>query len=283
MNRILKWIGIVIGGLIGLIVIAALGMFVIGRNRLNNAPEVALKPVNVASGDAAHGEHLYQHVSACAGCHIENQEGEIFIEDGTVGVVTAPNLTSSHLTEYSDEDWERAIRHGIGGDGRTLIAMPSVHYQHISDSDLADMIAYLKSVPAVESDYGLRQLAFPGNIIFGNMAWGTLPVNNIDHENVGGAVVVGVSAEYGEYLSQIGACRECHGPDLMGPTDPNVPQGPALSGAATWSQDEFITAIRTGVTPAGVTMSEEMPWDEYSGMTDDELTAFWMYLATLSE
>ncbi len=284
MKRILKWIGIVLGGLIGLLLVVGIGLFVIGRNRLNNAPEVAVKAVSSAAGDPVHGERIARGKAACISCHGANFEGEPFIDEPPIGYVPAPNLTAGGVgADFSDEDWERAIRHGVGGDGRTLVTMPSAQYAHMTDDDLADLIAYLKTLPTVASAVTERNLMVGGNIIFGNLAWSSWAVNTIDHANVGDDVTVGVSAEYGEYLSYIGACRECHGADLLGADDPDAPQGPTLAAAANWSEADFITALRTGVTPTGTQLSDEMPWIEYKEATDDELSALWMYVATLGE
>ncbi len=284
MKHILKWIGIILGSLIGLILIVGIGMFMVGRNRLNNAPEVAVVSVSSADGDPEHGQHIAHAVSACVGCHGENFEGKPFIDEAPIGYVPAPNLTATGLgADYSDEDWARAIRHGVGSDGRTLVAMPSSQYAHMSDSDLADLIAYFKTVPDVENAVTERSFMVGGNVIFGNLAWSSWPVNAVDHENVGNDATVGVSSEYGEYLSHMGACRDCHGADLLGADAPDAPQGPTLEPIGSWSQDDFITAIRTGITPSGSEMSAEMPWREYSGQTDDELVALWMYLGELGE
>ena len=98
-------------------------------------------------------------------------------------------------------------------------------------------------------------------------------------------VPAGTTAEYGEYLSRIAACRDCHGHNLAGGEDPNAPTGPNLTPGggftAYQTEDDFIKVIRTGETPGGRTLSEEMPWKEYQGMTDDELKALFAYLKSL--
>ena len=69
---------------------------------------------------------------------------------------------------------------------------------------------------------GERKLQVPGTLIFGLMAYNSTACQSIDHATVGGsAPPAGVTAEYGEYLSQIGACRDCHAANLAGNTDPN--------------------------------------------------------------
>jgi len=59
---------------------------------------------------------------------------------------------------------------------------------------------------------------------------------------------------------------------------PNLTPGGEL---ASWSEVDFFTAIRTGVTPSGHKLSEEMPWQNFGQMTDDELKAVWLYLQSL--
>jgi mono/diheme cytochrome c family protein len=90
--------------------------------------------------------------------------------------------------------------------------------------------------------------------------------------------------EYGEYIAQIAACRECHGNDLAGGTNQGAPIGPNLTpgGAfAAYREEDFLTVFHTGVTPGGRTLSEEMPWMNYGKMTDDELKALFMYLQSV--
>jgi cytochrome c553 len=294
MKRILKWLAIVLGVLIGLIVVAVGVTFLVGRNRLANAPTVAVKAVAVPSDpdSVTQGAHLAHAVTDCVGCHGENLAGTVFLEDPTIGLIAATNLTSGDGgvgSEYTDEDWARAIRHGIAADGRTLAVMPSNAYAHLSDEDLGALIAYLKAVPPVNNELPPRQISFPGTMIFGVLAYGDHAVSKIDHENVGMIKPAeGHTAEYGAYLISIGACHDCHGPGLAGrsaeeaqngpPPGPNLTPASELSG---WREADFITAMRDGTTPTGRQMSEVMPWRAYGQMTDTELQAVWAYLKTL--
>jgi mono/diheme cytochrome c family protein len=289
MKRVLKWLGIIV---VVLVVLVGVLHFV-GKARLEKAPEVATRPVTVPT-DAeaiARGEHLANDVSLCVGCHGADFSGDVFL-DGEIGMyVAAPNLTSGQGgvgATLSDADWERAIRHGVGGNGRTLVIMPSNLYSHYSDEDMGALIAYLKQVPAVDSDWKLRQVGFPGSILGGIMGYAEFThIGRIDHEQVGvAAPAEGATAEFGEYLSQIGACRECHGPNLAGNFTPDTsPMGPNLTPSGElqgWAQADFVTLIRTGVKPTGTQVdTEQMPWDMYSRMTDVELEALWAYLQSL--
>jgi cytochrome c553 len=90
----------------------------------------------------------------------------------------------------------------------------------------------------------------------------------------------------GEYLAR--GCQGCHGAGLVGgpPPDPTSPEAPNLTPAASalgdWTEDDFLTAIRTGVTPTGRELdSQYMPWPSYAKLSDDELRALWLYLSSL--
>ncbi|MCB0155012.1 MAG: c-type cytochrome [Anaerolineae bacterium] len=293
MKKILKWIGLIVGVLVVLLVVLVGGLHFLGSSRLAQAPAVAVTPLDIPTDEAAlaRGQHLAEVVSLCSDCHTENFGGQVFIDEAPIGVVTAPNLTSGQGgvgASYTDEDWVRAIRHGIGADGRTLVTMPSNAFAHLSDEDLGALIAYLKTVPPADNDLPERAIMFPGTIIFGVLGYGSMPVSLIDHSAVASvsAPPEGVTAEYGGYLAEIGGCTECHGANLAGLTDPNgPPPGPNLTPGgelAGWSEADFFTTIRTGTTPSGRNLDpEQMPWPWIARMTDDELSAIWQFLQSL--
>ena len=289
MKRVLKWIGIVLAVLV---VLAGVLHFV-GKGRLEKAPEVTTRPVDVPTDTEAmaRGEFLVHNVSGCIFCHGDNLEGDVLLDGELGSYIPAPNLTSGQGgigATYSDADWELALRHGVGADGRTLVIMPSRFYAHYSDEDMGAMIAYLKQVPPVDSDLQPRRMGFPGTVLGGVVGYNEFTqVGRIDHEQVGqNSPAEGATAEYGEYLSQIGMCRECHAENLAGnvgedgpPPGPNLTPGGELQG---WTEDDFITLIRTGVKPTGTEIDGEMmPWEMYRNLSDTELQALWAYFQSL--
>jgi len=50
---------------------------------------------------------------------------------------------------------------------------------------------------------------------------------------------------------------------------------------SSWSEEDFFKTMRTGVTPGGRQLNEEMPWKYFGQMSDDELRAMWLYLKSL--
>ncbi|MEZ4736322.1 MAG: cytochrome c [Caldilineaceae bacterium] len=289
MKRMLKWSGIILGSLIVLLAIAAVVLNRVGNGRLAAAPDVPVKAVEVPTDEAAiaTGQRLAA-ISSCIECHGADLRGTVFVDEAPIGYIPAPNLTGGQGGvggTYSDADWAGAIRHGVGADGRTLVLMPSYHYAAYSDDDLGALIAYLKAVPAVDNDLGPRKLSFPGAIIFGVLAYSDWSVGKIDHAAVGSdSPAAAPSAAYGEYLAATASCGSCHGEALTGNPGSDSPPGPNLTpgGAlATWTEADFITALRTGQTPDGRELRAEMPWRGYAQMTETELRALWAYLQTL--
>lgn len=289
MNSVLKWILIVVGALVALVLVAVLGLFLMGSNKLSRDYQVQIDPVTVPADGAAleRGEHLVEAVGVCIGCHGEDLGGAEFLNDPGFAVVYAPNLTPGNGgvgVQYEDEDWVLAIRHGVGGDGRGLIGMPSQHYTHFGDEDLGAMVAYLKTLPPVDRQIPVRQGALPAKIFVGLGAFPLAP-DLIDHQMERSSPSIEDERAYGGYLSYVAVCRDCHAANLAGNTDPNGPPlGPNITPGgelSDWTEEDFITALRTGRTPEGGQITEEMPWLEYRNMTDAELSALWAYLSSL--
>jgi mono/diheme cytochrome c family protein len=88
----------------------------------------------------------------------------------------------------------------------------------------------------------------------------------------------------------LAGCTDCHGPALDGvpgggggPPADVPPPNLTLSGeVGQWTQEQFVNTIRTGITPSGRQLSDEMPWKVYGGMVDEDLQAVYAYLHTLT-
>ncbi|MCA1816259.1 MAG: cytochrome c [Acidobacteria bacterium] len=113
----------------------------------------------------ARGEYLVKGVVGCYECHTKTDatrdpparvapdgSGALFINQADLRVV-APNITPDRETgigAWSDDALARAVREGIGHDGRTLFpAMPYPFFRHMSDEDLAAIYAYLRTLKPV--------------------------------------------------------------------------------------------------------------------------------------
>jgi len=292
--KVFKWIGIVLGGLVALLLIAAGVVYILSEARFNKTYDVKVEAVSIPTDSEAiaYGEHITR-IRGCKGCHGEDLSGQIEFEDPMVGVIANANLTGgagSEVINYSDEDWVRSIRHGVGPDGEPLIIMPSQQHYVMSDEDLGALLAYIKSLPPVDNKLPELKMALPIRALFLTGQVDVLvPTELIDHDAPHPpAPARGVTAEYGKYLSRL--CSICHGPGFSGgplpisaPGEPpplNLTQGGELIG---WTADDFRITMRTGTTPSGYKLDDEyMPWKTiFRYMTDEELEAIWLYLQSL--
>lgn len=285
-----RWTLITLGSLVGLLAIAFVILYARGTAKANQRYDIAVTvpPIPTDAAAIARGEHIATSFGICANCHGNNLGGKNEFAIPGMLTIPTPNLTSGVGgigSFYTDEDWVRAIRHGVGHDGRALFFMLQA-FNNWSDTDLGVLIAYLKQVPPVDNELPPRSFAALGRVMMGTGMVPPVSVDLIDHNTPPPAAPEpGVTVAYGEYLAR--TCTECHGAQLngmpFGPPGEEVPSPNLTPGGelATWSEQDFFNTIRGGVNPSGKTLSIDMPWLYYGRMTDEELKAVWMYLQSL--
>lgn len=293
MKKFLKWIGIVLGSLIGLVLIAGVVLYLIGNSRMNKTYD--FPPSNIAiPTDAAsieYGKHRAE--TLCEGCHGADLSGiNNWFAAGPLGTIDSANLTSGEGgvgREFtSDEDYVRAIRHGIDPEGKPIFMPAVVSTANLSDEDLGAIIAYVKSVPPVDHKTTGNHFTPLAKILYVLGVLPRFPAETVSHAVHVTAPARGVTPEYGEYMVNTNDCHLCHGPNLNGGTypdptikkiSPNLTPGGELAG---WTEEDFVNTIRNGKTPGGHALDPElMPWKSYRNMSDDELKAIFMYLQSL--
>jgi mono/diheme cytochrome c family protein len=254
---------------------------------------VALPPLAIPTDSAsiARGSHLVRSFGGCIECHGENLAGKVVVDDPAFGRLYGPNLTRGRGGiggTRSDADLVRAIRHGVGPTGHALVMMPSLDYVHFTDADLAAVVSYEKSVPAVDN---VQPAVRVGPVARALMLAGKLPLLNaerIDHaQPMATGVTPAVTAAYGSYIAQIG-CTGCHGPQLAGGRietgPPDWPLAANLTPAGRvkdWSDAQLAQFFRTGVRPDGSPANVVMPIRLTKNFTDDEIRALTLYLRSL--
>jgi len=127
------------------------------------------------------GEYLVHAVARCMECHskyemkAEHKKGEppvllskegagaVLLEQGDLRIV-APNITSdpeTGLGKWSDDAIARAIREGIADDGLALFpVMPYEHFRYLSEEDLASVVVFIRSLPAVRNQLPPSKIPF---------------------------------------------------------------------------------------------------------------------------
>jgi len=238
----------------------------------------------------ARGTYLARGPLACFRCHSDRDwsqpgappihgsegAGHNFSDEDKPWLV-APNLTSDPETgvgRWTDDMLARAIREGIGHDGRLL--SPNMWYRafaSLSDEDLASVVVYLRSLPPIRNV--LPQTRIP---LARKLRYVGLP------EPILAPVVVDVSTpqKRGEYLANIADCAGCHtswyhpdapmftklfaggnsidGPNHFSIVSPNITFAP--SGIGYYDPELFIAVMRTGHVKARA-LHSTMPWAWY--------------------
>ncbi len=285
---LVKASGLILSGLLTLVFAVVSLVAVIGLVKMegHHANPVADLKVSGTPEQIARGEQL---AWGCADCHSPTLDlplsgsTENLISDGPpLGVLYATNLTpAGPLSGWNDGEIVRAIREGIGQDGRSLIAMPSQAYRHLSDADVQALVAYLRSQPAIENPQPPRNLNLLAALFLGA---GLFPPSA--QAPVGSVTTppAGPTAEYGGYLVAAGGCADCHGAKLDGvPPNSFVPPAPPLKPfAAGMSEAQFMAVFREGRRIDGSPVAEGMPWKNIGKtMSDDDLRAVQAYLRAL--
>lgn len=255
-------------------------------NRTYNIQPVTFSPAIHA--DAKAGEHIVRVRNGCAECHGDNLAGGKVIDDPAMGLIYAPNLTPAVLKDWSDGEIARAIRHGVGKNGHALLVMPSDDFIHFSEQDLANVVAFLRSLPPVEQASTPSRMGPVASALLVTGQAPLLPAEGLNHAApFPQAVPEGDTAAFGAYLAQT-VCMGCHQPNLKGGKiasgPPDWPEAANLTQAGNlghWSEADFLKAMRSGVTPQGVTIRPPMPIKMTSQFTDLELKALWKYLQTM--
>jgi len=294
MKTFLKWVGIALGGLVGILVVALAVLYGMGQARLNKKYDVPVQMVEIPSDEEslAEGKRIFQY-RGCEACHGEDLQGLVYLDNPAIGQVVTPNLTSGQggiSEQRTDEDLIRAIKHGVRFDGTPLLFMTSTEFYFLSDADLGKVLAHIRSMPPVDNEIQPSKLSTTGFIVMNVVKTITfLPAELIPHNQTPpSAPEPGVTAEYGEYLSL--SCRVCHGPTYSGgkitgfpdewPAAPNLTSG-AGSRLPGWGEEGFIKIIRTGENHGRKINPSYMPWKSYRHMNDDELRAVYTYLMSL--
>jgi mono/diheme cytochrome c family protein len=285
-RAILKWVGLILTGLLSLVLVVVFVAAVLGTLKLNTNYGADHPAANLKVAGTPEQVKRGEQIAQICGCHMNQKtlelSGNNFLEGGgpPLGTLYARNLTpGGELKDWTDGEIVRAIREGVHKSGRSLIIMPAEIFKHMSDDDVQSVVAYLRSVPAITPDAPANNLNLAGALFLNIAPFQTVQPHITQPVT---APARSTSAEYGKYVTTI-ICIGCHGENLAGGTPGGAPVGPNLTAIVPkWSEADFVKVIRTGMGPDGSKVSEQMPWEEISRFaTDDDLKALYNYLHSL--
>jgi mono/diheme cytochrome c family protein len=307
MRKVLLIIGIII-----LIMVAGGAVFVSTRQNLTfdatPYPEVS------ASSDSEvieRGRYIVRNLAPCAACHADASQRQAvaggadvplsggFVFDIPPGKIYTRNLTpdaETGLGNVPDRAIARALRNGVGHDGRALL--PFMEMQGLSDEDLTAVVSYLRSQPPVRNTVPPHRFTLLGKVVRATVLAkpvgpATTPPVRSPH---------GASVETGQYLAEsVSLCWSCHtkrsmvtgaltGPRYGGTTGfteaedpghtwspPNITSDPETGRLAKLTEDQFVARFRQGRLLPG----SPMPWQAFARMAEEDLRAIYRYLMTV--
>lgn len=261
------------------------------------------------------GKYIFNHVAGCVDCHserdfsklsgpvktgTEGKGGDKFDEEfGLPGTFYARNITPYKLEGWTDGEILRAVTEGISKDGTALFPiMPFLVYGNMDKEDIYSVIAYLRTIPAIQNDPPKSKPNFPMSMIMK-----TIPQKNMfkpkpDPKN---------TVEYGKYLVELASCTDCHTPSKDGvPVEGKYLSGgieiplpgntvvrshnltPDETGLGQWTKEQFIKRFKQSLEPEYKNTNyvpgqfqTVMPWTIYGGMNEQDLGAIYDYLRSI--
>lgn len=263
-----------------------------------------LRDVHFASSPEriTRGEYLARGILRCFHCHsprdtslpgqpwIESKKGSgsIYFKFDTIWMV-APNITPDKETgagNWTDDMFVRAIREGVGHDGRALEFMPFWNFANLSNEDLASVIVYVRSIPAIKNKLPQRHISQKFEAELQEEA----------RDSVGFIAQPDFSSVLarGRYYIQVGECEGCHtgwyarnpgffaGGNVIKYTKTDsvcsANLTPDISGVGGWTDAVFAEIMRTGKSGS---LKWVMPWVAFRNVNDSDLSAILAALKTL--
>ncbi len=265
----------------GLVALAGAGVYFASEAVLRDVSYDAPfdHPIPTDAASIERGRYIAR-TRGCFGCHGQQLQGMNFDEqwDWPARAI-APNL-ARYAREHDIAALEAAIRQGISAEGRAMLSMPSFNFARLSDADLADLIAFLRSAPMIDLDLPSPRLGW-------SVRWELLTVPNLHVEDWADHVPELThdhqrkpALARGEYLAMT-TCNECHGLDLRG--DTLIMGTPDLAIVRAIDRDTFETIIRTGrgLGDRHLGLMSLVAPDRFSEMTEQDVDDLYHFLSTL--
>ncbi len=304
---------LIVVGVVVVIVLTCGAVFVASRQNLKFDPPYPEVAASTDSTIVARGHYIVRNAAPCASCHgdpkqlVANSQGiDVpliggFVFDIPPGQFYTRNLTPDSATglgAVSDRAIARALRFGVGHDGRALL--PFMEMQGLADDDLRAVVSYLRTQAPVNNPVPPHRFNLLGKVVKATAM--SKPVGPSSPPPVQAPRAVGV--ETGRYLVEsVALCWACHtersqmtgamvGPRFGGTkgfteasdpahswSPPNITADPTTGRLGKLTEDQFVARFRQGRLLAG----SPMPWQAFSRMDEGDLRSIYQYLKTVPQ
>ena len=292
------------------------GIIIYVRMALPNVGAAESLKIELTPERVERGRYLANSVTVCMDCHSTRDWSKFSgpLTDGTLGkggdrfgqevgmpgVFYAKNITPAGISRYTDGELLRVITTGVNKDGRAMFPlMPYLFYGKMDREDIFSIIAYLRTLEAIENAVPESVPDFPMSLIIN-----TIP-KKADHMALPDTTD---QLAYGAYLVNASGCIECHTQvekgqiikalAFSGGREFRFPDGSAVlsanitadknTGIGNWTKEQFLARFKmyadTSYSLPDVKPGEFntiMPWTMYSKMREEDLASVFEYLQTV--
>lgn len=259
-------------GLFALMLLSACG----GAPPKDEAPAFA----RMSPDPVKHGQRV-SLVLGCSGCHGKDLAGQEW-SDPAFGTVWSANLTAT-AARYDDAQLKAMVVGGKRPDGTVLWDMPSHIFAQLADTDVAPLIAFIRSMPKKGEAHPLPVF---GPAAKKEMADGLYYSAAVAVERTGRVWPPDAGADHARARYIVRAtCAECHEMNLRGGTPyPGAEPRPDIRIAAAYELKDFTRLLRTGIAPGErkLGLMGEVARGRYSHFTDAEIAAIHAYLKAVA-
>lgn len=300
MKTMLKGIGTAAIAIAAALALSALYVYFAAQEVIDRRYDVPFAFIRAQGnpGSIERGRHLAA-ISGCLHCHGTNLQGtELFHEPG-IATINAPNLTRA-TKDYTDLELERVIRHGVKKDGTSTWIMPSQMFSFLSDENLRDIVAFVRSMPERDGPMASTHIGLigrlgiitgrftpvaaqvaardevPGSSDLRSMSDPFVTLDEPGPKFAEAPSTVDDSIARGRYLVMT-SCTECHGVNLEG-TD--FVKAPSLLASAAYDEAAFTRLMRTGVKLGNRStgMMSETSRARFANFTEEEIRSVYVFL-----
>ena len=313
MKKIFK----ILGYLLLVIAVAIGGMLTYVKTALPNVGEAEDLKIEYTQERIERGRYLANHVTVCMDCHSARdwnqfsgplvlstlgRGGERFgPELGFPGVYFSKNITPHGISRYNDGELFRVITTGVNKEGEAMFPlMPYLYYGKMDTEDIYSIIAYVRSLPLIESTVEKSKHDFPFNFIVNTIPQKADPQERPEKSD---------QLAHGAYLVNASGCVECHTQvekgqiikefAFSGGREFPFPDGSTVrssnitpdkeTGIGAWTEELFIMKFKmyqdSTYSPETIKpgdFNSWMPWTMYAGMERDDLAAIFAYLKSVT-
>jgi len=280
MKRLLKWAGYGLAGIVVLLLVVIGGAFVVSEAMVRwPSDKPAVRMVAASDPGAVERGRQVAKLNGCHDCHGKALEGQLFHDEMPIIRAWGPNL-SILLATQTDDDLDRAIRHGVAADGRRLWIMPSSAFAHLTDQETADLVAYLRTDKPTGEAQPRLQVGPVGRLVVLLGQFKSEP--DIVKANGASLKLADLGPAHAEGRELARACIECHGQQLKGS---EMLKSPNLDMVASYDPEDFERLLHTGIAAGNrkVGLMTLVAPARFDGLTSEQIAALHGYLKARAE